>query len=126
MAKKLYLKKNKKLTMKTKLLLTLIIISCRLYSQNIIKSNIEFILSPAFEKITIKNFSEKNCRVKIFNEKGLRIKTISLPEGSRNQDIVIQIENIEIGKYSFVICKDNKQLFRNEFIKDWFDSDLLY
>jgi hypothetical protein len=91
---------------------------------------VKLFVSPTNEKLTLKIFSEKkslqNYQFKIFNLNGKEIKLINLPNTNNGAEIIISIEDLKIGEYSYNIIQDNKRLFKGSFVKDWFDSDLLY
>ena len=62
-----------------------------------------------------------NYKIKIFNLKGKEVKLVNLPESNQTMEVVIPIEDIDIGEYSYSILKNNKKVFNGRFVKDWYD-----
>jgi hypothetical protein len=89
--------------------------------------DVKLSMSPTFEKLTLKISSENNpskdYQFKVVNAKGKEVKWINLSLLNKNMEAAISIEDLEIGEYSCSVIKDQKQVFKGRFIKDWFDAD---
>ena len=96
-----------------------------MHSQNLNDKNIKVITSFTFEKITLKNIPAEYCEFKIFNSTGTEVKKTGLIKQDDNMEFVISVEDLELGAYSYIITYDDNQSYGN-FIKDWFDADLLW
>jgi hypothetical protein len=62
-----------------------------------------------------------NSSVKIYNTDSKEIKSESLLLTRDGKEITINIKTLSYGKYTCVIVKDNKELFKESFTKDAVD-----
>jgi len=95
------------------------------YSQNNNRVETKLSTNLDFTRVTIEisGLNNKGSKINfnVFNIKGKKVKSITLPEFDKSITASISIEDIEFGEYSYTITKDNKRLSKGKFIKDSFD-----
>lgn len=80
------------------------------------------VISPLFEKITIKLSSDKDslshCMVKLFDSKKNCVKSLSLPSAVKQIEGSIMILDLLPGNYTCLVYKGNEEIYKTEFFKD--------